>query len=179
MRKIVLAVAIVGAGLTLAGCSKGTEGSADASAEGVVAQPEANSDAPGQSVEKTSAAANARLDGNTTTAAQLVGANGVSPELADAIVAGRPYATVLDLHAKLRETLSQEAAAAVLVNVFVPVNLNTASRAEIELIPGMSSRLVGEFLEYRPYEDVNEFNREIGKYVDEAEVARFRSYVTL
>jgi len=47
------------------------------------------------------------------------------------------------------------------------------------LIPGMSGRMVGEFLEYRPYKDMNEFDREIGKYVDEAEVARFRSYVTL
>ena len=40
-------------------------------------------------------------------------------------------------------------------------------------------RMVGEFLEYRPYEDMAEFDREIGKYVDEAEVARFRRYVTL
>ena len=43
----------------------------------------------------------------------------------------------------------------------------------------MSDRMVHEFLEYRPYEDINEFDREIGKYVDEAEVARFRRYVTL
>lgn len=179
MRMIVLAVAIAGAGLTLAGCSKGTEDSAEAPAEGVVAEPETGADASGQSDEKAPAEANARLDGNTATVAQLVGANGVSPALADAIVAGRPYATVVDLHTKLRETLSQEAAAAVLVNVFVPVKLNTASRAEIELIPGMSGRMVGEFLEYRPYKDLNEFNREIGKYADEAEVARFRSYVTL
>lgn len=179
MRKIVLAVAIAGAGLTLTGCSEGTEGAADATAEGAMAEPETNSDAPSRSVEETSVEAGTRLDGNTATAAQLVGANGVSPALAKAIVAGRPYASVVALHAKLRETLSQEAAAAVLVNVFVPVNLNTASRAEIELIPDMSSRMVGEFLEYRPYKDVNEFNREIGKYVDDAEVARFRSYVTL
>lgn len=63
--------------------------------------------------------------------------------------------------------------------VFVPVNLNTATREEIELIPGMTDRMVGEFLEYRPYEDMAEFDREISKYVDEEEVARFRTYVTL
>ena len=94
-------------------------------------------------------------------------------------MAGQPYATVVALNTKLRETLSEEAAAAVLENVFVPVNLNTASREEIQLIPGMTDRMVGEFLEYRPYEDMAEFDREIGKYVDEAEVARFRRYVTL
>ena len=74
--------------------------------------------------------------------------------LAEAIVAGRPYATVVDLNAKLRETLSEDAAAAVLANVFVPVNLNTASEAESSSIPGMSDRMVHEFLEYRPYEDM-------------------------
>ena len=44
---------------------------------------------------------------------------------------------------------------------------------------GMTDKMVGEFLEYRPYEDMAEFDREIGKYVDAAEVARFRTYVTL
>lgn len=177
MRKIVLAAAIAGAALSLAGCSQDTEDAADATAEGATAEPEA--DAAGQGADGTTAEAGARLDANTATAEQLAGADGVSPELADAIVAGRPHASVVDLHAKLRETLSEDAAAAVLVNVFVPVNLNTASSEEIELIPGMSSRMVHEFLEYRPYEDMAEFNREIGKYVDEAEVARLRSYVTL
>ena len=63
--------------------------------------------------------------------------------------------------------------------MFVPVDLNGASRQEIALIPGMSDRMIGEFLEYRPYDDLTEFDREIGKYVDEAEVARLRNYVTL
>ena len=177
MRMIVLAATFAGAAMTLTACSDGTEDASDANAESAMAEPESATDASVQ--ENTTAEAGAVLDANTATAAQLSGANGVSPALADAIVAGRPYATVVDLNAKLRETLSPDAAAAVLANVFVPVNLNDASREEIELIPGMSSRMVGEFLEYRPYADMNEFNREIGKYVDEAEVARLRRYVTL
>lgn len=177
MRKIVLAAAVAGAALILTGCSQGTEEAADATAESADAEPA--TDASGPSGEEATAQAGARLDANTATAPQLAGAEGVSPELASAIVAGRPYASVVELNSRLRETLSPEAAAAVLVNVFVPVNLNTASREEIGLIPGMSGRMVGEFLEYRPYDDINEFNREIGKYVDEAEVARLRSYVTL
>ena len=84
-----------------------------------------------------------------------------------------------DLNAKLLETLSQDEAANVLVNVFVPVNLNTGTEEEIRLIPGMTDKMVHEFEEYRPYADMGVFDREIGKYVDEAEVARFRNYVTL
>jgi DNA uptake protein ComE-like DNA-binding protein len=121
----------------------------------------------------------ARLNPNTATAAQLAAADGVSQAMAEQIVAGRPYATVVDFNTKLLELTNAEAAAQVLVGVFVPINLNSASREEIALIPGMSNRMIREFFEYRPYENMAEFNREIGKYVDEAEVARLRSYTTL
>jgi DNA uptake protein ComE-like DNA-binding protein len=167
MRTIVLA-AIAGTALTLTACSQGSDEAATAEA-----------DASADSVTDAAAPSGGRIDANTATDAQLAGAEGVTAELASAIVAGRPYASVANLDAKLRETLSEDAAKAVLVNVFVPVNLNTASREEIELIPGMTDRMVGEFLEYRPYEDMAEFDREIGKYVDETELARLRSYVTL
>lgn len=171
MRKIVLAAAMAGTALTLFACSESAE---DVAVEGGLAQPDA--DASGIGVEDTAGAVS---NANTATAEELTRTDRVSADLAQSIVAGRPYASVVDLHARLRETLSEEAAAAVLAGVFVPVNLNTASTEEIELIPGMSDRMVGEFLEYRPYEDMNEFDREIGKYVDEAEVARLRNYVTL
>jgi hypothetical protein len=36
-----------------------------------------------------------------------------------------------------------------------------------------------EFEEYRPYANIEQFRREIGKYVDEKEVARLEQYVTL
>jgi len=179
MRTIVLAAAIAGAAMTLTACSKGSGNAADASGEGPVAEAGSNAAASGQSAEGSAAETGAPLDANTATAAQLSTVSGVSPDAANAIAAGRPYASVVDLNAKLRETLPQDAAAAILAKVFVPINLNTARREEIELIPGMTSRMVGEFLEYRPYADMDEFNREIGKYVDEGEVARFRRYVTL
>ena len=171
MRKIVLAASIASVALTLAACSQGTDDSAEPAAEA-----EANTDAPAEDVASD---ANAVIDANTVTAAQLAGANGVSPELAAAIVAGQPYDTVVDLNATLRETLSEEQAATVLETVFVPVNLNTASEAEIELIPGVGPRMRHEFEEYRPYTSIEQFRREIGKYVDSTEVARLERYVTI
>jgi DNA uptake protein ComE-like DNA-binding protein len=167
MRTLVIVAAILGAA-SLAACSDSGEDAAvadaDATATDAAATPAAD--------------ANTVLDANSATADQLAAA-GLTAEAAGAIVAGRPYASVVEFNTKLSETLSAEAASAALANVFVPVNLNTASREEIQLIPGMTDRMVGEFLEYRPYEDMGEFDREIGKYVDEAEVARFRRYVTL
>lgn len=128
---------------------------------------------------ETAQAAATVLNANDASAEQLTGVAGVTPELAAAIVAGRPYADVTAFNTKLRETLDADAAAKVLTAVFVPVNLNTASEAEIKLIPGMTEKMEHEFMEYRPYADMGVFDREIGKYVDAAEVARFRNYVTL
>lgn len=174
MRKTVLVAAVLGTALTITACSETPETTVDPATEAELA--DAGS---AVAVADEGMATGAVLDANTVTAEQLAGMDGVSPELAAAIVANQPYATVVDLNATLLETLTADEAATVRGDLFVPVNLNSASRDEIALIPGMTDRMVGEFLEYRPYEDMNEFNREIGKYVDEEEVARFRNYVTL
>lgn len=172
MRKIAISTAFAATALMLSACSDG----ADEPAEGTIV--DANADA--------AAGADAAitelptvLDANSATAAQLATKEGVSDELAAAIVAGQPYASVTNLYTTLRDTLTEEQAAAVLASVFVPVNLNSATEEELRLIPGMNDKMVHEFEEYRPYAAMEDFNREIGKYVDEAEVARFRNYVTL
>jgi DNA uptake protein ComE-like DNA-binding protein len=63
--------------------------------------------------------------------------------------------------------------------VFVPINLNTASDEDILSIPGVGKRMLHEFKEYRPYKSIEQFRREIGKYVDKQEVARLERYVTI
>ena len=60
-----------------------------------------------------------------------------------------------------------------------PLDLNTATDAEILLIPGIGSRMLHEFKEYRPYTSIEQFRREMGKYVDDDEVARLEQYVTI
>lgn len=62
---------------------------------------------------------------------------------------------------------------------FIPIDLNTASDADILTIPGVGDRMLREFKEYRPYNDIAKFRREIGKYVNEKEVARLERYVTI
>jgi hypothetical protein len=39
--------------------------------------------------------------------------------------------------------------------------------------------MVREFKEYRPYKAIDQFRREIGKYVSKDEVARMERYVTI
>lgn len=63
--------------------------------------------------------------------------------------------------------------------VFVPIDLNSASDEVILSIPGLGQRMLHEFKEYRPYRNIAQFRREIGKYVSDDEVARFERYITV
>jgi DNA uptake protein ComE-like DNA-binding protein len=58
------------------------------------------------------------------------------------------------------------------------LNLNTVTGDELLVaIPNFSSRMVREFHEYRPYLSIQQFRREIGKYVGDAQVAEYEKYV--
>lgn len=57
------------------------------------------------------------------------------------------------------------------------LNLNTASENDFLTIPGITNRMVHEFREYRPYQSIQQFRREISKYVSPAVVADYEKYV--
>ncbi|MEZ4235290.1 MAG: helix-hairpin-helix domain-containing protein [Myxococcota bacterium] len=57
------------------------------------------------------------------------------------------------------------------------VDLNTATADELRAIPGVGDRMVHEFEEYRPYVSIQQFRREIGKYVDAQTVAGYEEHV--
>ena len=117
------------------------------------------------------------LNPNLVTAAELEALPQIDATLAQQIVDGRPYLNMTDFRAVLAGALEDETIEAVLVTLFVPLNLNTTPEAEFLMVPGVGERMAHEFEEYRPYTKVAQFRREIGKYVDEAEVARYEKYV--
>jgi len=84
---------------------------------------------------------------------------------------------VLDANTATTEDMSalphmDDVLAGVVVNNRPYVNIG-------ELNHLLSSEMAHEFEEYRPYSNIEQFRREIGKYVDEQEVARLEQYVTL
>lgn len=101
----------------------------------------------------------------------------VTGPIVDRLVANRPFLDMTELDAALGDTLSQTQRAELYPRLFVPINLNTASRDEILLVPGVGDRMAHEFEEYRPYRSLAQFRREIGKYVDDDEVSRFERHV--
>jgi DNA uptake protein ComE-like DNA-binding protein len=126
----------------------------------------------------------ALLDPNTETEKELGAVPNITPEIAKAIVARRPFAKVTDLDAVLKEhKLTPEQMTEVHNRVFVRLDLNSATDQEILAIPGIGKRMLHEFKEYRPYKSMEQFRREIGKYIDrdkrDAELARLERYVTI
>jgi len=91
----------------------------------------------------------------------------------------RTYKTLAQFRKEIGKYVDQKELARLEQYVFVPINLNSASDEEILSIPGMGNRMLREFKEYRPYKNIEQFRKEIGKYVDKKEVARLERYVTL
>ena len=117
------------------------------------------------------------LNPNLTNESELAAAPGLNAELAAAIIAARPLASNLELDALLVDSLGDEEKAQLRAVLFLPINLNTASEDEVKLVPGINRKMVHEFDEYKPYSSLEQFRREIGKYVEDAEVARLEQYV--
>ena len=91
----------------------------------------------------------------------------------------RPYRALAQFRREIGKYVDEKELVRLEQYVFVPINLNTASDRDILSIPGVGQRMLTEFKEYRPYKAIQQFRREIGKYVDDKEVARLERYVTL
>jgi DNA uptake protein ComE-like DNA-binding protein len=58
------------------------------------------------------------------------------------------------------------------------LNLNTVTEEQLmSTIPSFNQRMVREFMEYRPYISIQQFRKEIGKYVSADQVAAYEQYV--
>ncbi len=120
------------------------------------------------------------LNLTTTTAAGYGLIPGVSDEAAAEMAEAYRAVTSLD---EFRAAFGTSADAAEVARVeqyvFAPMDLNSAREEDYATIPGMDDRMIDEFLEYRPYTAIQQFRVEIGKYVDDDEVARLERYVTI
>ena len=119
------------------------------------------------------------LNLNTASKEEILLIPGVGDRMAYEFDEYRPYKALAQFHREIDKYVDDDELARLEQYVFVPINLNTASDEAILSIPGLGNRMLHEFKEYRPYKNIEQFRREIGKYVSEGEVARFERYVTL
>jgi DNA uptake protein ComE-like DNA-binding protein len=127
----------------------------------------------GSQVGKNTGVLNPNLAGEK----ELLALPHLNAELVKAILDKRPFLSMAAFHSLLGGSLTKEQTAELYAKLFIPINLNAATEEEILLIPGVGKRIAHEFEEYRPYRGLAQFRREIGKYVDEKEVARLEQYV--
>ncbi|HYJ80093.1 MAG TPA: hypothetical protein VEW03_10850 [Longimicrobiaceae bacterium] len=175
--RIPLVLGVAALVLGLAACGGGDDAADDALAVDSASAPAAL-DSPA-AAPAPAPVAGALLDPEQATREQLLTVPNLDAALADAVVAGRPYANMMEVDSVLAASLSEEQRDAVYAVLWKPLDLNTASGAEILLIPGIGNRMQHEFEEYRPYTSIEQFRREMGKYVDDGEVARLVRYVTI
>lgn len=104
---------------------------------------------------------------------------GMTKRMAHEFEEYRPYSSLEQFRKEIGKYVDEDEVARLEQYVFIPMGLNSASDADFMSIPGMSKRMTHEFEEYRPYSSIEQFRREIGKYVDEDEVSRLESYIYL
>ncbi len=117
------------------------------------------------------------LNPNLASEGDLAGVAVLGADGAAKVVAGRPWLSMAALHAAVGAGLGEEQRSELYSAVWLPINLNDVTEEEVLLIPGVGNRMAHEFEEYRPYAAMAVFRREIGKYVDDDEVARLEQYV--
>jgi DNA uptake protein ComE-like DNA-binding protein len=116
---------------------------------------------------------------NTAPDAEILMVPGAGARMLREFKEYRPYPSLAKFEREIAKYVDAKEVARLEQYVFVAVNLNTGTDADILSIPGAGTRMVREFKEYRPWKDMATFRREIGKYVNEKEVARLERYVTL
>jgi DNA uptake protein ComE-like DNA-binding protein len=144
----------------------------------------------------TAAARRGHVNLNTASRDELVALPGVGEVTADKIIAGRPYAAIGDLEraglskrtieqltpyvtvgrASARERAKPPAAAPAAPAAAGPVDLNRASKQELEALPGVGAATAGKIIAGRPYNSVDDLSR-VG--VGAKTLGRLRPLVTV
>ena len=116
---------------------------------------------------------------NTTEEKDFKMIPGVGDKMAHEFEEYRPYISISQFKREIGKYVDEEEVARYLDYVFVPVELNTSSEDDIKALPGIGKKMTHEFLEYRPYKNLAQFRKEIGKYVDDKELSRLERFVYL
>ena len=116
---------------------------------------------------------------NTGTPEEIILIPGAGKRMVREFAEYRPWKTWAQFDKEISKYVGQPETDRLKQYVFIPVRLNTATDADILSIPAAGNRMVREFKEYRPWKTKEQFEKEIGKYVNAKEVARLWRYVVI
>lgn len=116
---------------------------------------------------------------NTATAEEIMSIPRAGKRMAHEFEEYRPWRNFAQFDKEIGKYVDKTEVARLKQYTFIPLDLNTASEADFMTIPGVGKRMAHEFDEYRPWKSQAQFQKEIGKYVNEKEVARLWRYVVI
>jgi DNA uptake protein ComE-like DNA-binding protein len=116
---------------------------------------------------------------NTATREEIVLIPGAGNRMAREFAEYRPWRSYAQFDKEIGKYVGADETARLAQYTFIPIRLNGGSDADILSIPGVGQRMLHEFKEYRPWKTMAQFDKEIGKYVDEKEVKRLARYVVI
>ena len=116
---------------------------------------------------------------NTTAEVDFKMIPGIGNRMAHEFEEYRPYTSIKQFKREIGKYVDENEVSRYLNYVFVPVELNTSTEDDIKSLPGVGNRISHEFIEYRPYINLTQFRKEIGKYVDKKELKRLERFVYL
>ena len=119
------------------------------------------------------------LDLNTASDEEILSVPGIGNRMLREFKEYRPYKALAQFKREMGKYVKPEEVDRMAGYVFVPMDLNTASDEDLLTIPGLGNRMLKEFKEYRPYKAVEQFRREMGKYVKPGEVSRLQRYIVI
>ncbi len=119
------------------------------------------------------------LNLNVAAREELLLIPGLGPKMAHEFEEYRPYRSVAQFRKEIGKYVKEPEVARLEQFVFIALDLNQASDEDLKTIPGLGPKMLHEFKEYRPYKNLEQFRKEIGKYVNEKEVARLERYITI
>jgi hypothetical protein len=124
------------------------------------------------------------VDVNRGADAEFMLIPGMDAAKLSAIKAGRPWKTFTDFGAAMTRASNASEAARIEQYLFIPIDLNTWTDPIMDSFAGIgvgTRQWKREFAEYRPWTSMEQFNREIGKYVraNPNELKRLARYVII
>ncbi|MBC7771772.1 MAG: helix-hairpin-helix domain-containing protein [Pyrinomonadaceae bacterium] len=116
---------------------------------------------------------------NTATPDEILLIPGAGKRMAHEFEEYRPWRSWAQFEKEIGKYVNAQEVGRLAQYAFIPINLNTASETDIMSIPGAGKRMAHEFQEYRPWKTMEQFHKEIGKYVDQKETRRLARYVVI
>jgi DNA uptake protein ComE-like DNA-binding protein len=116
---------------------------------------------------------------NTATPEEILLVPGAGKRMVHEFDEYRPWRSYAQFAKEIGKYVGADGAAGLAQFTFIPLRLNTATDEDFMTIPGVGKRMVHEFKEYRPWKTKEQFEKEIGKYVNAKEVQRLWRYVVI